>query len=568
MTQATLAKVIADFETSLAAKMAIGATTATLISATDDDSVALPAGRYFFTIDGDNSSKEHISCTLSGTALSAIKTVSRQGTETSGVLRAHRVGAKVVITDWAHIRKINDLLDGTTNFDGSVPLGYSTTTSITTDNQFATKLYVDGVAIAGAAKATEATYGITRLTLAPAVALTPIAVGDNDTRVPTQGENDALVGTSGTPSSSNKYVTNDDTTGTGSVVRASVTSAIQKFGGTGADGALTVTSGVTTIDLGSSAYVVKNYTSISITGTGSIAFSNPHASGTVVELKSQGDVTLTSSTAPMINASGIGAASGTSQASAASSGSNGTTSNYIFSSDSSNGKLGTGGSRTGGAGGVVYTTKNIYGITQPHIYRKWGLWLTPGSGGGSGGTGGAGTPGASGAGGRGGGALYIECRGAWNFTTALGISVKGANGSAAAAGSGNSCGSGGGGGGAGGMCVVLYNTLTANSGTINVTGGNGGNGANGTGSGLNSYAGDGGGGAGMFAGAGGAGGLGGLDNNDGAGGSAGTNSVSSGAGGGTGGTGGTAAASDVSGGGGGGGGCAGEYLVTINSEIA
>jgi len=32
----------------------------------------------------------------------------------------------------------------------------------------------------------------------------------NDTRIPTQGENDALVGTSGTPSSSNKYVTDAD----------------------------------------------------------------------------------------------------------------------------------------------------------------------------------------------------------------------------------------------------------------------------------------------------------------------------------------------------------------------
>ena len=39
--------------------------------------------------------------------------------------------------------------------------------------------------------------------------LTPFFVSDTDLRVPTQGENDALVGTSGTPSSSNKYTTND-----------------------------------------------------------------------------------------------------------------------------------------------------------------------------------------------------------------------------------------------------------------------------------------------------------------------------------------------------------------------
>lgn len=40
----------------------------------------------------------------------------------------------------------------------------------------------------------------------------------------TEDQQDALMGTSGTPSSSNKYVTNDDTTGTGTVVRQSALS--------------------------------------------------------------------------------------------------------------------------------------------------------------------------------------------------------------------------------------------------------------------------------------------------------------------------------------------------------
>jgi hypothetical protein len=38
----------------------------------------------------------------------------------------------------------------------------------------------------------------------------PIALGENDGRVPSQGENDALAGTSGTPSNSNRFVTNAD----------------------------------------------------------------------------------------------------------------------------------------------------------------------------------------------------------------------------------------------------------------------------------------------------------------------------------------------------------------------
>ena len=52
-----LGKIIADFQTSLAGKIAIGGVSGTLLSATDDDGVILPDGRYFFTIDSDNSSK-------------------------------------------------------------------------------------------------------------------------------------------------------------------------------------------------------------------------------------------------------------------------------------------------------------------------------------------------------------------------------------------------------------------------------------------------------------------------------------------------------------------------------
>ena len=145
-----LAKVIADFRTSLATKISIGGTTATLQSATDDDSVALPAGKYYFTCDGDNMQKEYFLCDLSGTALTNLVSVSRQGAQTSGAVREHRVGASMIITNFAHIKCINDLLDGTTNFNASVPLGYDGTASITTNNQFATKAYADGLTFAGA----------------------------------------------------------------------------------------------------------------------------------------------------------------------------------------------------------------------------------------------------------------------------------------------------------------------------------------------------------------------------------------------------------------------------------
>lgn len=62
--------------------------------------------------------------------------------------------------------------------------------------------------------------GVAKVSVAPVLASNPIAVGDNDPRVPTQNENDALVGT-GTPSSSDKYV-NSSTLTAGYVANTSV----------------------------------------------------------------------------------------------------------------------------------------------------------------------------------------------------------------------------------------------------------------------------------------------------------------------------------------------------------
>lgn len=60
------------------------------------------------------------------------------------------------------------------------------------------------------ADASTTVKGSAKTSVAPASASDPIVVGDNDPRVPTTGENDALAGTSGTPSNSNRYVTADD----------------------------------------------------------------------------------------------------------------------------------------------------------------------------------------------------------------------------------------------------------------------------------------------------------------------------------------------------------------------
>lgn len=179
------------------------------------------------TLDRKSANKEYIKCTLTGTALTDIYHVSRQGVLTSGTTKTHRKGATVEITDFAIIKKMLDLLDGTNDLNASVPLKYDGTATISNANHLATKAYVDDVAIAGGADASTTVKGISKLSVAPASASNPIAVGDNDGRVPTQDENDALAGTSGTPSTSNKYVTEDDVSNTGAsgkVVRLSGTS--------------------------------------------------------------------------------------------------------------------------------------------------------------------------------------------------------------------------------------------------------------------------------------------------------------------------------------------------------
>jgi len=246
-----------------------------------------------------------------------------------------------------------------------------------------------------------------------------------------------------------------------------------KFGGTGADGALSITSGTTTINLGSAAVVVKNYTSISITSTGKLAFSSPHTNGSIIILKSQGALTLTSSTTPNIDASGMGAAGGAAGANDTD-GSNGNNpnSNLVNSTDAY-GRLSTkaSSSQAGGAKGTslprIVSTAIAGKITQ----------LTCGAGGGgAGGSSGTGA-GAGGAGGNGGSALYIECGGAINFTSSGGISVAGAAGSNGTAGNN----AGGGGGGGGGVCIVLYLSATATSGTVTSSGGAGGSGTSGSG---------------------------------------------------------------------------------------
>jgi len=145
----TLLKLAADLQLSLAAAVSVGATTATLSSASDSDGVALPTGKYGFTIDGDTSAKEYIVCDLSGTALTGIRHISRQGVDTAGFANYHRFGATVTITDWAILSRMLNNLTGATGFDSTANIGYDGAPSGLVGNQFATVNYVLSVVSGG-----------------------------------------------------------------------------------------------------------------------------------------------------------------------------------------------------------------------------------------------------------------------------------------------------------------------------------------------------------------------------------------------------------------------------------
>lgn len=501
---------------------AIGDTTLTLtslkqIDGTTNITMTDFGSKGFMTLEPGNSiQEEQISFTgvtqnAGGTAtLTGVKTVGFVSpyTETSGLAKAHPGGGAAVISNTAGFynrvaTKDNDeTITGTWTFTSTAKPLFNANPTFSDDKELITKKYADDLAIAGSPDATTSIKGISKMSYAPASATSPIAVGDNDPRVPSQGENDALAGTSGTPSSTNKYVTNDDTSATSSaskVVRANGTgkidvgfipSSLFKFGGTGVDGALSISSGTTTINCSNAAVVVKNYTSISITGTGKLAFSNPNTNGTLIVLKSQGDVIITSSTNPAIDLTGMGATGGVATGSTGSgtAGNNGGGGGGMATA----GTAGSGGSHTGPVGGdsgdSFYWVANVggggggnnssggAGGTSPGLNASVAQFVeTFVLGGGGGGSGETNSDGAGASGGAGGGALYVECRGNLNFTgtiNAAGIAGGTAGGS-----------QGDGGGGGGGSVVMIYDgTLVSGAGTITVTGGaGGGGGAGGTG---------------------------------------------------------------------------------------
>lgn len=461
--------------------------------------------------------------------LSFYPTASGTITEASGTGLSHSKNARIAITDNINFSGKalaylygNQILPGNLLFNNGAIIGLATPTSSATSSA-ANVDYVNNVAIAGAPDSSQTVKGIVEIatdaelaigkadgtggTTAPLVAHaasfnTTSTVGN---KVPvgrlSDGKLDASWGGASsslaTLNASSTVVQNpaiSTSTPTAGSIPITPTSTSQldrgwipfKFGGDCSDGALTISSGTTTIDLGSAQVFTKNYSSISITGTGALAFSNPSSIGTIIIIRSCGDVVVTSTANPTIDLRNLGATGGNG---GTGTGNQGTSAvNWISGlvqgggggapgSAGNTGAGGAGGSSavssgnggTGGAGGAVGGTGGAYpyfnSATAPYIHA----YVRASAGGGAGGSGN--NLGANGAnGGRAAGALYMEVGGSLNFSGVINANgTVGGNGTLTMTHY-----SGAGGGGGGGTVVISYISLIANTGSVSVSGGAGG----------------------------------------------------------------------------------------------
>lgn len=139
----------ADVELQISTAIAVGATSFTLNSAHDDDGNPLPAGKYCFTIDSGTSNKEYLMGQLNGTDVTDVVSVSRQGAETVGAVRTHRVGAPAIITNFATLQRVADILRGILTLDGASPVGYDLEPTLADRKDLATVGYVLDVVSGG-----------------------------------------------------------------------------------------------------------------------------------------------------------------------------------------------------------------------------------------------------------------------------------------------------------------------------------------------------------------------------------------------------------------------------------
>lgn len=164
-----LPSAVAVFETSLASPITSSASSMTLTANSVRGGSTL-SGYNCFTVDEGRTDAEFICGTVSGTAVSSLERGLDPvtGTSTNATLQfAHRRGAVVKITDFPHVQRMRNILNGAE----TVPnlMSYDTDVLITVGSPtstIATKYYVDNVAVAGASNADTSTKGIVEIATA------------------------------------------------------------------------------------------------------------------------------------------------------------------------------------------------------------------------------------------------------------------------------------------------------------------------------------------------------------------------------------------------------------------
>lgn len=164
----------------------------------DKGTEQLPNPNYEFILAGSVSTVNGIT-TLS----SCTRGLSFSGTSVSGGTgNAHAASSEIGVVDNHFLTNIlASILDGTNSPPANLTLGTHKITNLgdpTSAQDAATKAYADALAIAGAPDASTTVKGISKMSVAPASATSPISVGDNDPR---------LTYNDGTASASNKSVT-------------------------------------------------------------------------------------------------------------------------------------------------------------------------------------------------------------------------------------------------------------------------------------------------------------------------------------------------------------------------
>jgi len=152
-------RAIADLTTQLSTAVGVGGTSFSISSNVDDDGNTLPAGLYCFTIDSGTSNKEYLIGQLNGSDVTSVRRVSRQGVETSGAGKAHRVGAPCVITNFASLQRVVDILRGVLTLDGASPVRYDAEPTLADPKELATVGYVLSVVTGGAVSFDKQTIG-------------------------------------------------------------------------------------------------------------------------------------------------------------------------------------------------------------------------------------------------------------------------------------------------------------------------------------------------------------------------------------------------------------------------